>query len=64
MREFTSVHISPLVTKEPVRNQIRNIGIYIYICTLSLFIEDILYASGGWDILVPVLVERVVLWII
>ena len=38
MREFTNVHISPLVTKEPVRNQIRNIGvcvcIYIYIYAL------------------------------
>lgn len=62
MREFRNVHISPLVTKEPSRNQIRNISIYI--CTLSLFIEDILYASGGWCILVPVLVGSVVLWII
>lgn len=39
MREFTNVHISALVTKEQIRNQIRNIGIYI--CTFPLFIEDV-----------------------
>ena len=62
MHEFTNVHISALVTKEQIRKQIRNIGIYI--STFPLFIEDVLYARGGWDILVPVLVARVVLWVI
>ena len=37
MREFTNVHISPLVTKEPVRNQIRNIGVYIYMHSLTIY---------------------------